>query len=149
VCRVQAHRKKSKLAKAKLPAGVTEDEFGELKVKLKPERSLKQAFLRQAEDDIYTVMSQRATQELHAQEDARVFAMLDASLLTSDQVGLVNALRNRLRESLDRAITIFRDHYQGEIEYAVTSLQGQMGELNLALKKNAKRHLGRRGKKSV
>jgi len=120
-------RKKRKLPKAKLPAGFSEDEFGELKRKLQPKRSRKPstAFLRQAEAEILDRMVQQAKFEIIEQEDARVFVAMDSAFMTDEERYIIERLKTRLKAAAAILLAQFEARIDLEVDMLLTDFWAQ------------------------
>jgi hypothetical protein len=116
-------RKKRKLPKAKLPAGVTEDEFGELR----PKRSKKPSkrLLRQAMYDILDRAALAAKESIYAQEDARVFATLDAAFLTDEERHVIEKLKAKLKAAAADLLKQFEAKIDLEVGLLMTDFWAQ------------------------
>jgi len=120
-------RPKRKLPKAKLPAGFSEDEFGELKRKLQPKRSRKPstAFLRQAEAGILDRMVQQAKFEIFEQEDARVFVDMDSAFMTDEERLLLEKLKIKLKAAAADLLRQFETRIDLEVGFVMTDFWAQ------------------------
>jgi len=119
-------RKKRKLPKAKLPAGFSEDEFGELKRKrkLQPKRSKKPStFHREAE--ILDRMVQQAKFEIIEQEDARVFVAMDSAFMTDEERYIIERLKTRLKAAAAILLAQFEARIDLEVDMLLTDFWAQ------------------------
>ena len=119
-------RPKRKLPKAKLPAGFSEDEFGELKRKrkLQPKRSKKPStFHREAE--ILDRMVQQAKFEIFEQEDARVFVDMDSAFMTDEERLLLEKLKIKLKAAAADLLRQFETRIDLEVGFVMTDFWAQ------------------------
>jgi hypothetical protein len=102
---------------------VTEDEFGELR----PKRSKKPSkrLLRQAMYDILDRAALAAKESIYAQEDARVFATLDAAFLTDEERHVIEKLKAKLKAAAADLLKQFEAKIDLEVGLLMTDFWAQ------------------------